>query len=68
MSSNDSSSEEEQCVPEFEEFEENTKVIEEPKIEDREWQLNKSLAKSMITLYDKQLWTDVTFRFEVQVS
>lgn len=40
----------------------------EVKLEDREWQLNKDLATSMLTLYDQQLWTDITFSFEEQVS
>lgn len=65
MASDDMSFKQGQCIPKLEA---NIVTNEETKLDDREWQLNQDLAKSMLSLYKNQLWTDVTFSFEEQVS
>lgn len=36
-------------------------------LEDREWQLNKNLNDSMLEMFTRQVWTDVTFTFPQHV-
>lgn len=65
MASNVFPAEDVQVTLKVEEEEATNKSI---KLEDREWQLNKTLTQAMGTLYEKQLWTDITFTFDDQVQ